>query len=295
MKKIIYDLLVDLYYLLLENVFSYISDEIFIKCQYFIFTHKRLNIKNPVSYNEKIQWLKLYDRRPEYSSLADKYEVKRIASSVLGKEHIIPTIGIYNSFNDIDFDVLPEKFVMKSTHDSGGIVICQDKSKLDINKTKKFLNKHLKRNYYWHSREWAYKNIKPRIIIEPYMVDDSETELKDYKIFCFDGVAKLIQVDYGRFKKHMRNLYTTDWRYLAAQIKYPKNSEHQIEKPSCLEELIRCAEKMSAGLIHARVDFYIINNIPILGEVTLNHGSGYEKFTPEEFGIEMGSFMHLRK
>lgn len=161
------------------------SDELFIRCEYYLGMHKILNLDNPQTYNEKLQWLKLYDKHPEYTKFVDKYEAKKYVASLIGEKYIIPTIGVWDSFDEIDFDRLPEQFVLKTTHDSGGVVVCKNKNTIDISKVKKKINKSLRHNFYWEHREYPYKNVKPRIIAEKFMVDESGTELKDYKFFLF--------------------------------------------------------------------------------------------------------------
>ena len=167
-----------------------INDELYLKMMYWIRLNKKLNLDNPKGFNEKLQWLKLYDRQEKYTKMVDKYEAKKYVSNIIGEEYIIPTIGIYENFDEINFDELPNKFVMKCTHDSGGIVICRDKKNFDINIAKKKINKCLKTNYYYPGREWPYKNVKPRIIIEKYMEEKNFTQLNDYKFMCFDGKVK---------------------------------------------------------------------------------------------------------
>ena len=174
-----------------------LSDKKYIELRYFSLFLKELNLDNPKSFNEKLQWLKLYDRNSEYTKMVDKYEVKKYVSNIIGEEYIIPTIGIYNSFDEIDFKKLPNKFVIKCTHDSGGLVVCKDKNKLDKNNAKKKIEKSLKTNYYYCGREWPYKNVKPRIIIEKYMCTKEQKELIDYKFFCFNGNPKII-LEIGR-------------------------------------------------------------------------------------------------
>ena len=173
-----------------HGFFKNMSDEDFLKMQFKNVFGYPLDLENPKTYSEKLQWLKLYDRKPEYTMMVDKYEVKKYVASKIGEEHIIKTLGVWDHFDDIDFSKLPNQFVLKCTHDSGGLVICTDKSKLDMVAAKKKIEKSLKNDYYMQNREWPYKNVKRRIIAEEYMVDESGYELKDYKIFAFDGEAK---------------------------------------------------------------------------------------------------------
>ena len=164
-------------------IFHKMKDERFLKIKYFLIFGKKLKLNNPKTFNEKLQWLKLYNRNPQYTNMVDKYKVKEYISNLIGKEYLIPTLGIYDNFDDIDFEKLPNEFVMKCTHDSGSILICKDKSTIDIKKAKKQFSKTMKHNFFFFGREWAYKNVKPRIIVEKYMEDESLSELKDYKVF----------------------------------------------------------------------------------------------------------------
>lgn len=290
MNEIIRDKLTHLIYVLL----SPIDDLSFAKLQYRLVNGGKLNLKNPKTYNDKIQWIKIYDHNPDYHKLADKLEVRKFVTDRIGAEYLIPVVGgPWDSCDDIDYDKLPNQFVLKCTHDSGGIVICHNKDSFDSKRASRFLGNRIKRDYYLHGREWAYKGLVPRVYAEKYLVDESGTELKDYKIFCFDGVPKVIQVDFGRFTKHERNLYTPEWEYIPAQIKYPTNPRHQITRPECLREMLEVASKLSKGLTQARVDLYVIYDKIYFGEITLYHGSGCETFKPAEFGKTMGDYIKI--
>lgn len=270
-----------------------IPSKLWLKLEYYISINKELNLKKPKTFNEKLQWLKLYDRKPEYKDLVDKYEVRKYIEKAIGEEYLIPMLGIYDRYEDINFAKLPNQFVLKCTHDSGGLVICKDKNKLDDEAAKKKINNSLKRNYYYVHREWPYKNVKPRIICEKYMVDESGVELKDYKIFCFGGEPKIIQVDYGRFTKHKRNLYDTEWSYIHASIQYPTDPNVKIKKPKRLDAMLQLAKVLSKDYPHVRVDFYSINEKIYFGELTFYHEAGFGKIEPEEFEIMMGSWIEL--
>ena len=255
--------------------------------------NRPLDLEHPVTFNEKLQWLKLHDRNPLYTKLVDKYEVKKWVAECIGDKYIIPTLGVWDDFDDIDFDVLPDKFVLKCTHDSGSIVFCMGKKEFDYDEARKKLKKCLERNYFWASREWPYKDVPPRIIAEPYMVDESGDELKDYKIQVFGEEPKFIQVDFGRFSKHERNLYSCEWEYIPASILYPTAPEHIITKPECLEEMLDLARRLSKGMIYVRVDFYIINRKVYFGEITFHHGSGHEIIKPAEFEKAISEWLRL--
>lgn len=255
---------------------------------------KKLNLKNPKTYNEKLQWLKIYDKNPEYIKMVDKYDVKEYVASVLGEEYIIPTIGVWDKFDDIDFSKLPDQFVLKCTHDSGGLVICTDKSKLDMKKAKEKINKSLHRNYFWKGREWPYKNVKPRIIAEEYMVDESGYELKDYKFFAFDGEVKAMFIATDRTAKTETcfDFFDRDFNHLPFTNGHP-NSTRKIEKPENYEKMIELAEILSKGIPQSRIDFYNISGKIYFGEITFFHWSGLMPFEPGEWDETFGSWINL--
>ena len=253
-----------------------------------------LDLENPKTFNEKMQWLKLYDRRPEYTTIVDKCAVKKWVADRIGEEYIIPTLGEWDSPDEIDFDSLPDQFVLKCNHNSGlGMCICKDKSKLDIAKVKNDLRKGLKENYYLSGREWPYKNVPRKILAEAYLTDEPETELKDYKAFNFDRQPKLIQIDSGRFTERKRNLYSTDWQYIEEAIRYPTDPNRKINDPKRLDKMLELAHKLSAGYPHICMDFYSIDDKILFGELTLYHGSGLATFAPPETGQIMGEWLHL--
>jgi len=247
-----------------------------------------LDINEPKTFNEKLQWLKLHDRRPEYTKMVDKYELKKHIAEVAGEQYIIPTIGVWDSVEEIEWDRLPEQFVIKCTHDSGSVAICKDDKAFDYEGVKEKFGASLKCNYYWFGREWPYKNVKPRIIAEEYLQDIVDGDLKDYKIHCFHGKAVYIQVDYDRFTNHKRNIYTTDWQYIDMEFGFKTDKTRVIEKPDKLEEMIYVAEKLSAEIPYVRIDLYYVQEIIYVGEITFYHGSGYEYFLPEEMGETWG-------
>ena len=270
-----------------------VPDKIYLAHRYKKLMGRKLNITSPRLFDEKMQWLKLYDRNPLYTTLADKAEVKKYVADRIGEEYIIPTLGVWEKFNDIDFDSLPNQFVLKCTHDSASVVIVKDKDSFDRKNADEKLTKSLKTNYYWYSREWVYKNIKPRIIAEKFMVDESGTELKDYKVYCFNGKPHLIQVDFGRFTHHERNLYDTEWNYIDKQIEYPKNPNVIIQKPSNLDKMLVLAEKLADGIPSVRIDFYSIDDRLYFGEITFYQEAGFAHFDPEEYEYELGEMIHL--
>lgn len=270
-----------------------ISDEDYLKQKYKENTGKELRLNNPQTFNEKLQWLKLHDRNPLYTILADKFAVRKYIAEKIGEEYLIPLYGVWNRIEDIDFNKLPNEFVLKCTHDCGSIIICRDKNTFDIDNARKKLSNALKRNYYYVGREWPYKNIPPKIIAEKYMVDESGDELKDYKFFCFNGVPKLIQVDFNRFKGHKRNIYSVDWEFIDAKINYPNSPNSIIEKPEKLGEMLKSASILSYKIPHVRIDFYSIKQNVYFGEMTFYHGGGTEKFTPSSLNEQLGSWIDL--
>ena len=272
------------------------SDRFYLKLVYFLTFGRWLDLDHPeklTTFNEKIQWLKLHNNTPEHTRRADKFAVREVVDKILGPDHTFPLLGVWEHFDDIDFDQLPEQFVLKPTHDSGSIVFCRDKRTFDKARTKKKLETALRKNYYFLGREYPYKNIPPRLIAEPLMVDESGTQLKDYKLFCFDGEVKMIQVDFDRFTSHHRNLYTPDWKLLDVFILYPHDPEKTIPKPAILPEMLTAASRLSQGFPFVRIDFYVIQDKLYFGEFTFHHGGGLERIRPAEFNTVLGSWIKL--
>jgi len=257
---------------------------------------KKLNLKNPKTFCEKLQWLKLYNRNPEYTKFVDKYEVKEYVAEKLGEEYVIPTLGVWDKFEDIDFDSLPNQFVLKCTHDSGGLVICKDKASLDIDKARKKIKKALKRNYYLLHREWPYKNVKRRIIAEKYMVDESGYDLKDYKFFCFNGEVKMFFIERDRAKGrngHKVDFFDANKNHLPITVDGYPNTEPPYFFPNNFEKMKEFASELSKGIPQVRVDFYNINGQVYFGEMTFFHASGMAKFEPEEWDYKLGEWIDL--
>ncbi len=271
-----------------------LPDKAYLKLKYKKHFGKDLNLNNPKTFNEKLQWLKLYDRNPEYHKMVDKYLAKKYVENIIGADIIIPTLGVWKKFDDIDFSKLPEKFVMKCTHDSASVILCNDKSKLDKIAAKNKLNNALKINYYrYENRQWVYKDIVPQILAEEFITDSNSPELTDYKFFCFNGVVKYIQVDLNRFSNHRRNIFDVDWKLQEFIIQYKNDPNVLVEKPTKLKEMIQIAEKLSLGIPHVRVDLYFANNNIYFGEMTFCHGGGTENFIPEIWDLNFGNFISL--
>ncbi len=278
-----------------RGLFRIIPDALFLKLSYFAHFQKRLNLKNPKTFNEKLQWLKLYDRKPLYTTLVDKYEVKKYIEEKIGEEYIIPTLGVWERFDDIDFDKLPEQFVLKCTHDSGGLVICRDKSKLNVEEAKKKIEKSLKHNYYNIGREWPYKNVKPRIIAEQYMEDGSCQGLTDYKFYCFNGEAKYLYISEG-LEDHSTakiSFLTKDWEFAPFRRTDYRPYTELPEKPSNYAKMLELANQLSTGFRFLRVDLYEIQGKIYFSELTFSPCGGYMPFEPKEWDETFGSWIEL--
>lgn len=273
-----------------------LKEKMFLKMKYKSVFNKKLDLKNPKTFNEKLQWLKLYDRKDIYATMVDKYEAKKYVADIIGEEYIIPTLGVYDKFEDIDFEKLPNQFVLKCTHDSGSSIVCQDKNSLDWKATKKKVNEKLKRNFYYNFREWPYKNVKPRIIIEKYMKEENKNELLDYKFMCFNGKVELIFVCSDRNTKDELKVdfFDLKWKKMPFRRHYP-NSKQNIKRPSQLKEMIKLAEKLAKNITFIRVDFYEINGNVYFGELTFYPGAGFEEFEPEEWDKKLGDMIQLSK
>lgn len=278
----------------LRLVQTFIPDDLYLRIQYKNFMGKKLNLKDPKSFNEKLQWLKINDRNPLYTDLVDKYEVRKYIEKMIGNEYLIPMLGVYDTFEEIDFNALPDKFVLKCTHDSGGLVICKSKSTFDIESARRKINKCLRRNYYYTHREWPYKNIKPRILCEKYMVDESGTELKDYKFMCFNGDVKCSFVCLNRNSDMGLNVdfYDMEWNPMPVERHYP-SSGTVIPKPKNFNKMVTYSRKLSKNIPFIRVDFYETNGQLYFGELTLYPGSGLEEFSPELYDELLGSWINL--
>lgn len=283
-----------LVYLVDNKLFNWLPDDVYLKIVYYFRIGKKLDLVNPITFNEKLQWLKLYDRKPIYTKLADKHAVREYISEKIGGEYLIPLIGVYDRVEDINFNKLPSQFVLKCTHDSGGVIICDDKEKLSIKKARRKLNKNLKQNFYFRGREWPYKHIKPQIICEKYMLDESGYELKDYKILCFNGKAKCLFVCLNRNSKTGLNVdfYDMEWNPLPFERHY-SSSGSLISKPHNFEEMVELAEKLAVDIPFVRVDFYEVDGRIYFGELTFFPGSGFEKFDPESYDELLGNWIDL--
>lgn len=276
-----------------ELVFRILPDSLYLKYIYKKLMNRSLDLKNPKTFNEKLQWLKINNRNPEYTTIVDKYAVKKYIADKIGSEYIIPTLGVWDNFDDIDFDALPNQFVLKCTHDSGGLVVCQDKLKLDMDAARKKIETSLSKNFYYMGREWPYKNVPHRIIAEQYMSDD----LRDYKLFCFNGVPRMTLVCSERFTKDglKEDFYDEVWNHLQVQRPEHDNAVLPIERPKQYKLMKELAAKLSEKMSFARIDFYEINERIYFGEITFFPASGFESFKPEEWDLKLGEWVELPK
>jgi len=294
-KKLIKISFVKSFYIFFTNLCSIIPDEPYLKVLFRIRTGKKLNLTPPKTFNEKLQWLKIHNHDDRYSIMVDKYLVRDYIADKIGTDYLIPLLGVYNNANDININELPNEFVIKCTHDSGSVILCKTKQEL-TNEVRKKLNKALKRKYYYANREYPYKSVKPRIIIEKMMYNHMESGLVDYKIHCFNGKARLILACVGReaIDGIKKIFYDASWNKL--DLKRPNTSNNcQLERPRNLNKMIELAELLSHDIPFVRVDFYEINEKLYFGELTFFPGSGMECFEPDEYDSILGSYIDLTK
>ena len=276
------------------GLLRWMPDKLYLQIVFHGQTGKRLDLHNPMTYNEKLQWIKLYDRNPAYPLLVDKYEVKKIVSSIIGDEYIIPTIGVWNDPDEIDYSQLPKSFVLKCTHDSGSVIICHDKETFDFDSAKNYLKEKMRKNTYWSGREWPYKNVQPRIIAEIYLEGENSKGVDDYKVLCFHGVPKLIEVHSGRMTgNHTMDYYDTQWnRTNITQVRYPMADKPQ-PSPIPLSKMLELSSLLSKDYIHIRVDWYVIKEKLYFGELTFFDASGLVQFKDEKWDYLLGQWIQL--
>lgn len=286
---------------------TWLPEDVSLRCRYRLLMHKKLHLNKPVTFTEKIQWLKLYDRKPIYTTMADKYDVKEYVAQRIGEQYIIPTLGVWDRFDEIDFAKLPEQFVLKSTNGGGGtgVVICKEKDKLDKEAARKLLNLSMNVSADKLQGEWVYKGIKPRIIAEKYMavkknsvstdLAESEVdELKDYKFFCFNGKVRFFKVDFNRFVEHHANYYDVNGTILPfGETACPPSPNAEIRLPRNLSEMITLSEKLSEGHAFLRVDLYNVDGAIYFGETTFFPNSGFGEFEPREWDKKIGEMLIL--
>ena len=280
---------------LLRRILQLLPDKLYLQMLYFKHFHRLIDFKNPVSFNEKIQWLKIHDRNPLYTTIVDKLKMKEYLIEVLGKDYTVPTLAVWDSPEEIDFDALPNQFVLKWNHDSGSIVICKDKSTFDVNKALKKLQHGAKYNGFWYGREWPYKDVPPKVFAEPYMEDEETRELRDYKLFAFNGEVKLLLVASDRQtpgEDTKFDFFDMDLNHLDI-VNQHANAPVTPNPPKSFSLMKHLAERISKGFIHLRVDFYEVNGRVYIGELTLYHGSGLMSFSPNHWYKTLGDWINL--
>ena len=299
-KKIIrFCLNKDYRFLILVNrgFYAYLDDKKYLERMFRVQLGKNLNFENPVTFNEKIQWLKINNRESEYTIMVDKYKVREYISETIGEQYLIPLLGVWDSPDEINFDILPDEFVLKCNHNSGlGMCICKNKSTLNIEKVKQDLSNGLNENYYLLYREWPYKNVEKKIIAEKYMSDQGK-ELQDYKIHCFNGIPKIILVCRDRFSDTglTEDFFDIEWNHLNISRENCKHSVDKIKAPKNLKLMLRLARILSENIPFVRIDFYEINGKVYFGEITFFPASGLKKFIPEKWDIDLGNEIQLNK
>lgn len=295
LKLIITDRKMRFYYFNKLGFFKNRSDVWFVERNFELAMGKKIDLLKPETFNEKLQWLNLNDHNPLYTQMVDKYEAKKYVASIIGERHIIPTFGVWDRFEDINFDMLPEQFVLKCTHDSGGLYICRDKSKFDYSSAKKKTNASLKRDYFQVGREWPYKNVRRRIIAEAYMQDGEQRELRDYKFYCFEGEPKFLYLSEG-LENHATahiSFVTLDWKFATFGRDDYAPFTSLPEKPKKFDLMIEISKQLSKGIPFLRVDLYEINGEVYFGELTFTPKGATMRFNPPEADYEIGKLLTL--
>ena len=274
------------------KIYNYLPDQWAVSIKYRNHFYKKLDLKNPQTFNEKLQWLKLYDRRPEYTRMVDKYLAKEYVASIIGEEYIIPTLGVWKSFDEIDFDALPDQFVLKCNHGSGDVVICKDKKTLDIAAARKKLTAALKQDYYLVSREWPYKNVNRVILAEQYLEDVETQDARDYKFFCFDGKPEILFVATERSTDCRFDFFDMDFRHLDIENIHPQ-SDRPIPRPASFGQMNELAARLSRGMKFVRIDLYEINGKVYFSEYTIYHAGGFWPMAPMEWEYRLGDLIRI--
>ena len=253
----------------------------------------KMDFNNPKTFNEKMQWLKLYNRTSDKTIMVGKKTAKDYVRDICGDDYIIPTLGCWDSFDEIDFDTLPNQFVLKCTHDSGSVLICRDKASFNKEKAKKHFKKCLKRNMFWWGREWPYKNVKPQIIAEPFLLNGDSDFLQVYKFLCFNGIPRIIQtIQNDKQPNETIDYFDTEWNLLDIKQNYP-NSENPLTKPILLDKMVQIAKLLSKNQPFVRIDLYLIDNTIKFSEFTFFSDCGFAKFTPSDIDELLGSWIAL--
>ena len=270
-----------------------LPDKVYLSLRYFLTFRRFPDWENPKSYNEKVQWLKVYDRDPRYGQMVDKAAVKDLVSRLIGPEYVIPTLGVWDRPEDVDFDALPDRFVLKCTHDSGSVVLCPDKEKLNREEAMQVLRRGMALDYFKEYREWPYRDVPRRILAEAYLTDETGAAPSDYKVMCFQGEPKLVILHQGRFGKHTMDFYDTDWNRMSITRVGQARSETDAPRPDCLEKMLELSSVLSREIPHLRVDWYICGGRLYLGELTFYNNSGFGPFVDPRDDALLGSWIRL--
>lgn len=276
------------------------SDKYYLKCFWYEKMGYKINISSPRTLNEKLQWLKLNDRNPIYPILVDKYEAKKWISDNLSPDLVIPTYGIFDSFDEIEWSSMPEQFVMKCTHDSGSTIICKELEQFDVDAARKLIESHQKMNFYWWAREWPYKHLKPRIICEKLLICNDGRIPNDYKLHYIDGELQFVYVSYDRGGVNDRCVYDRNWNRLPFVWVDESNyrdgmNTSEVPRPVTLEKMIKYGDMVSKNMSYVRVDFYEVDGHLYMGEITLYHGGGFDDFFPKSYDLYFGQRMSIPK
>lgn len=277
---------------LIDSIPFVMSEKWWLEITYLKWTGLHLDLDNPQTFNEKLQWLKLYDRNPLYTLLVDKNKVKPWVAEKIGVKYVIPTLAVYTSPEQIDFDALPRQFVLKCNHDSGSIIICRDKNKLDFESVRKYYTERLQYDCSAVCGEWAYKNVPRRIIAEKYIEDKTNDALMDYKWFCFNGEPKIMYISRDKGDNPTTDFFDMDFNHLPIRIQDPP-AKVCPEKPALFWEMKELAAILSANIPEVRVDFYVVNDQIYFGEMTFYHLGGMTQITPYEWNLKMGQMIEL--
>lgn len=277
-----------------KGLTRWVPDVLHLRFTYRIRVGTSLDLDNPCTFNEKLQWLKLYDRNPLYNTLVDKVEVKQWVGERIGWEYVVPTFGVWDSIEQVDFDGLPEQFVLKCTHDSGGLAICRDRATFDRDAARRKIGRSLSRNYFWGGREWPYKDVRPRVLAEEYL-DAGISGLTDYKFYCFGGNPRLLYVSRG-LENHATariSFLNLDWTFAPFSRNDYASFEELPKRPASFDKMVKLARTLSEGIPFVRVDFYDVAGEPKFSEMTFHPCSGFMPFDPPEWDLRLGDMLSL--
>ncbi|MCM1262183.1 MAG: glycosyl transferase [Butyrivibrio sp.] len=296
LKKMIDDPFAIFRFIMMNTYLSkLIDDKKYIESLYFLYYKEKLNLKNPQTFNQKLQWLKLNDRKSIHTVMADKYEAKKLVTDLIGQEYVVPTLQVYENVEDIKLETLPDQFAIKCTHDSGSTFLCRNKANFKWNAIKKKLKKAVSTNYFYRAREWQYKDIRPRIIVEPLLEMQRGGGMADYKFYCFNGKPQFLYVSEG-LDNHFTariSFLTLDWKFAEFRRTDYSDFDEIPQKPAAYEDMLSCAEKLCRNEKFVRVDFYCIGKQVFFSEFTFYPNSGFVHFEPQEYDLKLGEMLNI--